>query len=577
MDDKDKKNFDDLIIHKKESSEKQEAPKTFDAIITRKDENKSQTKTSLVTPNNPKIDIDRPKQKDVKSPNNVKTNLYENPFEKEPVKSKKQMMEDFSFSKPNDVVLPTRSGFSVKNPNKNASKEKPEKVELFKTSETKKEEQKTQNTPPQRKQKEQVKTQIIDIDKDVRLGKVSVKRPNALDKTKPIRQDPTAKDKPTVEPINFVKPNIKDNKQKTQNVEIIKKQPEEEKPELKILGEEPQKVEKKAQPPKSTEPEVHKTTTSTLKRKPGTEIPEDQSLEIGAKAGSKKYKADTRLDRRARSLKKYGKEFEKWKKSQEVPEDDEYIEGDVRVSEGRNSERVITTALVLLVIMILCLFLLFYCNIIVPNDNYDDGRVRISVEIDKDSFYDVDISGNVSEKVVFPGDYIDFDVIATNAYNIKGDNATSFIWDSIFVRFKMYLRIDGEDYENVTVNISNQGEKTVPVIIPTISENTFQTYDKAKEDQFIDQITGKPIVSESDGYYYYNGILDYNQSISLCTGILLNGDAIIPDFANKRCELVVVVEAATADYTSIRERTIWDKAPQTWINFMHDNYFQSYV
>lgn len=574
MDDKDKKNFDDLIIRKKESNENKNAPKQFDVFVTRKEEDKK-PKTSLVTPNNPKIDIDREKTKEAKSPNNVKTNMYENPFEKDASQdtSQKGKMQDFS-TKPDDVILPTRSGFSVKNPSKNASKEKPENLELFKTVDSSKTQENKKPEFPQKKPREETKTPILDIDKDVRLGKVNVERPNVLEKSKPIKQDPNALDRQKVEPIKFVKPDI--NKPQEPKVEVIKKQPEEQKPEVTILGEAP-KPEKKPEPPKSTEPEVHKTTTSTLKRKPGTEIPEDQSLDIGAKAGSKKYKADTRLDKRARSLKKYGKEFERWKKSQEVPEDEEYIEGDVRVKEGRNSERVITTALILVVIMILCLFLLFYCNIIVPRDDYDDGRVRISVEIDKDSFYDVDIYGNVTEKIVFPGDYVDFNVIATNAYNIKGDNATSFIWDSIFVRFKMYLRIDGVDYENVTVNISNQGEKTVPVIIPTISNETFQTYDKEKEDRFIDQITGLPIVQDSDGFYYYNGILDYNQSVSLCSGILLNGDAIIPDFANKRCELVVVIDAATADYTSIRERTIWDKAPQTWINFMHDNYFQSYV
>ncbi len=571
MGNNDNKNFDDLIIRRVEPEKKESAPQKSDAIITRRtDIDTTKPKSSLVTPAQ-KIDITRAPEKEKKEQekakqepqNQIKTDMSQNPFEKEKPKSSNEMVRDFNFEKPNDPVLPTRTGFSVKNPNKSASKESPKKVEVI----TRIDPINAEMSKDKITRVEQSKPKVDTIDQ-AEVEKIRVKRPGTVD-DKPIVQDPNAKDRQKVE---FVKPEIK----KEPQPQVIEKV-EPEKPEVQILGEVPKPEKQKKEPPKQTEPEVHKTTTSTLKKKPGTEIPEDASLDKGAKAGSKKYKADTRIDRRAKSLKKYGKEFEKWKRSQELPEDDEYIEGDALVKEGKNSERVITTALVMCVILVLSLFLLFYCNIIVPNEQYDDGRVRISVEIDKDAFYDVDIYGNLTEKEVYPGDYIDFNVKATNAYNIKGDNATSFIWDSIFVRFKVFLRIDGVDYETVKINLSNTGVREVPVIIPTITEDIFQTYDKELEDEFVDQITGLPIVQQSDGFYYYNGILDYNQSLDLCRGILLNGEAIIPEFANKRVELVFIVDAATADYTSIRERTIWPEAPQTWINYMHDKYFPNQI
>lgn len=577
MDDKDKKNFDDLIIRKSESKSKN-VPNDFDALITRKSDsnsNKSTPKSTLVTPSSPNIDINRAEKKTQirGTTSGIVTDMSDNPFKKEDTKPKQTILD--SSSKIPDPVLPTRSGFSVKNPSKNAGNTgpKPQKMDLLDPIVPSNTSRSSATDLPSRKPTIDTtpKSTIPD-----RTGKVSVARPTGEKITE--KPNVVSGSQKTAEPINFKKPDIKKKEEKDANI-LKQKVGETKKPQPDIIVDEKKPIEKRQAPatPKPEEPQVIKTTTSTLKKKKPTEIPEDISQDIGAKAGSKKYKADTRLDRRAKSLKKYGKEFERWRRSQEIPEEEE-IEGDVRVKEGRNSERVITTALILVVIMILSLFLLFYCNILVPDDNYDDGRIRISVEIEKEPFTDVDILGNVSEKVIFPGDYIDFNITATNAYNIMGDNATSFIWDSIFLRFKIYLRIDGEMYENVKVNINNTGTKTVPVLIPTIAgDDTFQTYDPEKEALYIDPIKNAPIVEASDGFYYYNGILDYNQSLTLCEGVLFNGDAIIPEFANKRVELVVVVDAATSDYTSIRERTIWEEAPQAWIEYMHETYFSDIV
>lgn len=564
MDDKNKKDFDDLIIQKNGSSSK--PSNDFDGVITRKpNASSSANKSTIVTPSSPNIDINRAEKKSQirGTTSGIVTDMNSNPFDRSDPKPKQSTLLG---SEPIDPVLPTRSGFSVKNPSK-SSGAKPTILDSAPIVNKPKDTSDVISHPSHKPVEASKPTTPLD-----RSGKVSVARPGEKITDKPkvdIAPQPKKADSDT---ITFKKPDIKQAPEKKQPdvIKGIYKPPEEKPAEVVAEQKPPEKHVEKKEPPKE-EIQVVKTTTSTLKKKT-TEIPEDMSQEGGAHAGSEKYKADTRLDKRAKSLKKYGREFEKWRRSQEVPEEEE-IEGDVRVKEGRNSERVITIALTLVVIMILSIFLLFYCNIIVPNDDYDDGRVRISVEIEKDPFTDIDIAGNVSEKIIFPGDYIDFDIKATNAYNITGDNATSFIWDSIFVRFKMYLRIDGIAYESVRVNINNTGPRDAPVLIPEIDMSLFQTYDADKEAQYIDPIKQAPIVESSDGYYYYNGILGYNETLNLCSGVLFNGDAIIPEFAGKRVELVVVIDAATADYTSIRERTIWDLAPQAWITYMHDTHF----
>lgn len=563
MDDKNKKDFDDLIIRKSGSSSNKPSS-DFDGVITRKP-NAGADKSTIVTPSSPNIDITRAEKKTQirGTASSITTDMSSNPFDRSDPKPKQSTILG---DEPRDPVLPTRSGFSVKNPSKSAGGPKPTILDSAPVISKPKDTSDVISHPSHKPVASGTSSSVPD-----RAGKVSVARPGEKVTDKPAASavvTPPKKDDTLV----FKKPELKQAPGK-KDEDIIKGEfkPVTEKP-AEVVAEQkpPEKHEAKKEPPKE-EVQVVKTTTSTLKKKT-TEIPEDTSQEGGAHAGSEKYKADTRLDKRAKSLKKYGREFEKWKKSQEVDETEE-IEGDVRVKEGRNSERVVTIALTLVVIMILSIFLLFYCNIIVPNDDFDDGRVRISVEIEKDPFTEIDINGNVREKILFPGDYIDFEIKATNAYNITGDNATAFVWDSVFVRFKMILRIDGVEYESVRVNINNTGPRDAPVIIPTMDMSLYQKYDAEKEAQFIDPIKQAPIVEASDGYYYYNGILGHNESLILCSGILLNGDAIIPEFAGKRVELVVVIDAATADYTSIRERTIWSGAPQYWIEYMHDTHF----
>ena len=128
MDNNNNKNFDDLIIRRVEPEKKESAPPKSDAIITRRtDIDTTKPKSSLVTPAQ-KIDITRAPEKEKKeqekakqeSQSQIKTDMSQNPFEKDTPKSSNEMVRDFNFEKPTDPVLPTRTGFSVKNPNKNA-------------------------------------------------------------------------------------------------------------------------------------------------------------------------------------------------------------------------------------------------------------------------------------------------------------------------------------------------------------------------------------------------------------------------------------------------------------------------
>lgn len=541
-DDKDKfnkGNSDDFIIRRKETPSN-DSPKRFDEPILRKAPD-NKPKSTLVTPSESKKTIVVPDRKPQQQNQRQMYSATPTPNKESEQPKRPQLFEDFGMRR-REEQKETKPDLDI------LGRPRANKPEL----------------QPKPQPKPEQKTPNLYVDKDIRLGNM----PKPIKpQEKPLVQDPNAK---KIEPIKVHPVQPEGQKPKVQFIKPELRVEKEE--EIEILGGKKPEQKPIPKPQPKSEPEVIKTTTSTLE-KPKKELPEDKSKEAGAKAGSKKYKADTRLNKHAKSLKKYNKEFEKWRKSQEEPLVEEY--GDVKVQESRNSERVITTSLILVVLMILSLFLLFYCNIINPTDQEDDGRVRISVDIDDDAFLDVDAYGNIIEREIFPGDYIDFNIVATNAYNIKGDNATEFTWDTVFVRYKIYLRIDGVAYETVKVNISNQGEKDVPVIIPTIDGENFQTYDKEKEDEFTDPITGEPIVTYSDGYYYYNGLLSYNQNILLCTGVLFNGDAIIPEFATKDAELVVEIQSATADYTSIRERTIWDKAPQTWINYIHKYYFSN--
>ncbi len=239
-----------------------------------------------------------------------------------------------------------------------------------------------------------------------------------------------------------------------------------------------------------------------------------------------------------------------------------------------------------LLILLLCLLFAavlalgiwyFYDKIV---DTSEDGSVRVSIKIDDTTWYDYDIDeGAFKDKVVEPGDSIYPNIVVRNSNKVEGDG--SGIWDSILLRFRAYMLVDGKLLPN-------------SLIIEPISSSTekWYTYDKRVEDTLID-LSGNPIVTESDGWYYLGGLLGPNQAVGLVNSITFNGETVGNEVAGKQCSIVIEVQAISKLYVNnIIDRECitpdgeivsmpidqadtslyWVKAPEAWIRYMRDNF-----
>lgn len=237
-----------------------------------------------------------------------------------------------------------------------------------------------------------------------------------------------------------------------------------------------------------------------------------------------------------------------------------------------------------IIIFILCILFalamaagvwMFYDNVInIPTD----GTVRVSIKIDDSTWYDYDIDeGAFKDKVVEPGDTIYPNIVVRNSYQVEGDGLGS--WDYIFVRFRAYMTVDGKLLPKaLIVDPAN-----------SVSEKWF-VYDKSVEDNLTD-LSGNPIITTGDGWFYLGGLLAPNQAVSLVNSITFDGEYVGNEVANKQCNIVIEVQAMSyryANYVMDRESILsngdltyipqdqadpnlyWVKAPEAWVRYMKE-------
>ncbi len=204
---------------------------------------------------------------------------------------------------------------------------------------------------------------------------------------------------------------------------------------------------------------------------------------------------------------------------------------------------------ILLAVLIGVGFILY--STMVPRD-YE--YVRISVEMtDPDKvFYYTGVNGERIPVGINPGDTFNLSIIARNSRNILGDTDAP-VWKPIFVRFKIWMQVDGIEMPNFVE------------ITPTSS--LWLRYNATVEETYLNDV-GLPRVSIDDGYFYYKGMVQPNQQITLINQITFSLHAITEEVAGKNAVLFVQVEVLEDAYAI---GSFWVNAPYEWILFLRNN------
>jgi hypothetical protein len=231
-------------------------------------------------------------------------------------------------------------------------------------------------------------------------------------------------------------------------------------------------------------------------------------------------------------------------KNQELIEQVKKQQGQGRKRRRRNE----ILMLIFIVIFIgVALTVTFYLLFSKPEEEFDYLRVSVSMTNAEDVFYYTNTEGEKIPKEINPGDSFDLRIIARNSSDILGDPPSGTEWNNIYVRFKIWLEIDGVAYPDYI----------------KINPNTifWHRYNKLEEPN--------PIVFD-DGYYYYKGVLIPNESIMLINFITFDGQNITETVGGKNAQLIVQIEALEE---SLNDMIInWQTAPTTWINYMVNLY-----
>ena len=203
------------------------------------------------------------------------------------------------------------------------------------------------------------------------------------------------------------------------------------------------------------------------------------------------------------------------------------------------------------ILLVLSVAGVFLYSVFIPDD-YEYVRISVEMTDPDDVFYYTGINGEKIPVLVDPGDSFDLEIIARNASNVLGDT-DSPVWESIFVRFRIWITIDGvEQYHFIEI---------------APNENLWMHYEEEVENTYLDNF-GNPLVSEDDGYYYYKGKLQPNQQTTLITELTFSLDAITDQVAGKKAQLYVQVEVLEDSYGI---GTYWTGAPYAWIDYIQTN------
>ena len=213
---------------------------------------------------------------------------------------------------------------------------------------------------------------------------------------------------------------------------------------------------------------------------------------------------------------------------------------------------VLTVVLFLMLVAVLTMGIYLYLQKVT---SYDGDYIRVSVSMtNKDIFYDTEVSGDRIPKSVSPGDKFNLNIIAKNSNNIMGDTDED-IWTSIYVRFKMTLIVNGVEYKDF--------------IYVEPDEEIWQRYNKEIEDNYlISENDPTPVVKEDDGYYYCRLILMPNEEVTVIDVLRFSEKNITEVVGGNDAVLKVQIEALESIPNILKNREIWDKAPQDWVLYM---------
>lgn len=188
------------------------------------------------------------------------------------------------------------------------------------------------------------------------------------------------------------------------------------------------------------------------------------------------------------------------------------------------------------------------------NSGYEYVRISVNMDNAFDEFFDIDETGEAIPRLINPGDSFNLRIVARNSNDIEGDEGAEN-WYPVYLRFSVWLEIDGVKYPNF-VQISP-------------NEEDFMTFDPLVEQNYYNY-NNEQVVSVDDGYYYYTDKLDPNNELVLIESITFNPEDITEMIGGMVADLVVEVDVLD-EFSAILNRDPWIYAPEEWVRYMNDN------
>jgi len=175
------------------------------------------------------------------------------------------------------------------------------------------------------------------------------------------------------------------------------------------------------------------------------------------------------------------------------------------------------------------------------------GLIKLSISVTEEIDNLSPSDQSITTSKIYPGDKYSVKCLIRNADSIYGDNDSSGI--SIFVRYSIRLILDGVSHNDVVLPV-----------IPNLAKDSWHIYNP--DEEFEDYVW--------DGWYYYYGALQSDQSLSIFEEIEFDFHNTTNEFGSKSAQIEVVVEAVQADLGNIGVESghAWNTAPRKWITNM---------
>lgn len=214
----------------------------------------------------------------------------------------------------------------------------------------------------------------------------------------------------------------------------------------------------------------------------------------------------------------------------------------------KDRSNMIKTIIAITLIAIIIILAIVFVVVIGDRAKFEeeDYDVRVSMQFEnKSSLTIISETGKEQLRRVDPGDVLKVGAQVRNADNIEGDINIGQSPENVYVRFKLTFMLGLEDRYDV--------------LIPNVDSRYWYRYNEEDEKKLLDG------VSADDHYYYFKGVLAYQQSVKLFTEMLVDGNALTCDDGGKYGQIQVDVEVIKADYLRVKAGAIWSSAPRTWI------------